>query len=373
MHLARFISMSKFSELTLTQLRSLVLFLSLVGSSAETQALDARLSNVNDWTYVLQFGGIVTPSSVAATNFDLVVMDYSADGSQETEFLASDIAAIKATGKVVLAYMSIGEAEIQRFYWDPAWNDQPSPDPDAPAWLGPFNPLFPDNYKVRYWDPQWQQIIFGTTSGTNKAYLDRIIDQGFDGVYLDIIDGFEFWSETMPERTRQQARADMVQFVQAIGSYARVTRGVSNFLVFPQNGPAIIYDNNSQLDSLGMSYLGAINGIGAEDTFYDALVGQSSETVASVTQLLDIYRAGAGDTRLVLAVDYVWDLSDQNGTANVARYNDFEAQSLARNYVPYAAVSDRDLDEILTIPAGGSFTQPQPKPNAAKSADWIIR
>lgn len=360
--------------LILEKLGMITVLLWLVGDPLQTQALDARLSGVNDWVYVLQFSDTVTPSAMAATSFDLVVMDYSADGSQDTEFLPSDIAAIKASGKVVLAYMSIGEAEIQRFYWDSSWNDQPSPDPDAPAWLGPFNPQFPDNYKVRYWDPQWQAIIFGTASGVNKSYLDRIIDQGFDGVYLDIIDGFEFWSSEMAELTRLQARADMIHFVVAIRDYARVTRGVSNFLIFPQNGPAIIHDDSNQLDALGTYYLGRISGIGAEDTFYNALDAQTSATVTEVTQLLDTYRSGSGDTRLVLAVDYVWDLSDPIGAANAARYNDFEVRSLAHSYVPYAAVSDRDLNEILTISGGGTFAQPQPKPNGATTgAIWVVR
>ena len=41
------------------------------------------------------------------------------------------------------------------------------------------------NYKVKYWDPQWQEIIL--------QEVQLIIAQGFDGVYLDIIDAFEFF------------------------------------------------------------------------------------------------------------------------------------------------------------------------------------
>jgi cysteinyl-tRNA synthetase len=45
------------------------------------------------------------------------------------------------------------------------------------------------NYKGDYWDPDWQAIILG---GEN-AYLDKILAAGFDGVYLDIIDAFEYF------------------------------------------------------------------------------------------------------------------------------------------------------------------------------------
>ena len=167
-----------------------------LGLSLPAEALDPRLQDVNDLVYVLQPGVPgATPVEIAATEFDLVVMDYSADGDEASEFTAQQIADLKATGKVVLAYLSVGEAEDYRWYWDSTWNDDPPPDPDAPAWLGPFNPSFPNNYKVRYWQAAWQGILFGTTSGPAKSYLDRIVDQGFDGIYLDIIDAYEYFEE----------------------------------------------------------------------------------------------------------------------------------------------------------------------------------
>ena len=33
------------------------------------------------------------------------------------------------------------------------------------------------------------QIIYGN----NNSYLEKILDAGFDGVYLDIIDAFEYF------------------------------------------------------------------------------------------------------------------------------------------------------------------------------------
>jgi len=44
---------------------------------------------------------------------------------------------------------------------------------------------------VKYWDKEWQQIIYGTPG----AYLDRILKAGFDGVYLDLVDAFEYFEE----------------------------------------------------------------------------------------------------------------------------------------------------------------------------------
>ncbi len=81
----------------------------------------------------------------------------------------------------MICYMSIGEAEDYRWYWEGSWEQDP------PSWLGPENPDWPGNYLVRYWDSGWQSIIYGN----DDAYLDRIMDAGFDGVYLDKIDSFE--------------------------------------------------------------------------------------------------------------------------------------------------------------------------------------
>ena len=83
----------------------------------------------------------------------------------------------------VICYMSVGEAETYRYYWKNAWNT------DKPEWLEDENPYWPGNYKVKYWYDEWQEIIYKGES----SFLDRIIDAGFDGVYLDIIDAFEYF------------------------------------------------------------------------------------------------------------------------------------------------------------------------------------
>ena len=85
--------------------------------------------------------------------------------------------------RMVIAYMSIGEAEDYRYYWDKSWKC------GNPSWLDKENPKWKGNYKVKYWNPEWQTIIYGN----DNSYLSRIINAGFDGVYLDIIDAFEYY------------------------------------------------------------------------------------------------------------------------------------------------------------------------------------
>jgi cysteinyl-tRNA synthetase len=94
--------------------------------------------------------------------------------------------------RLVICYMSIGEAENYRYYWQPAWETTP------PAWLDAENPDWEGNFKVRYWEPAWQAIL----TGDGDSYLGRILAAGFDGVYLDIIDAFEYY-EARSRQTRK--------------------------------------------------------------------------------------------------------------------------------------------------------------------------
>ena len=57
----------------------------------------------------------------------------------------------------------------------------------AISWLSRENPSWPGNYKVCYWCSEWQELI----CGAGASYLNRILNAGFDGVYLDIVDAFE--------------------------------------------------------------------------------------------------------------------------------------------------------------------------------------
>ncbi len=122
--------------------------------------------------------------AVAETNYDLVIMDLFHNEEAYTRQELDRIRYKKNGGeRLLICYMSIGEAEDYRFYWDSSWEKDP------PPWLKEENPHWEGNYKVRYWDTEWQNIIFGSPS----SYLDRIMAAGFDGVYLDIIDGYEYF------------------------------------------------------------------------------------------------------------------------------------------------------------------------------------
>jgi len=147
------------------------------------------LADARNFLYLINPGAYPSKAafldSIRATNYDLVIIDPSYEG--DSALTASEVASLKhkinGGARLALAYMSIGEAEDYRYYWQPEWSTNP------PSWLAEENPDWPGNYKVRYWDAAWQAIIYGH----DDSYLRRILDAGFDGVYLDLIDAFEYF------------------------------------------------------------------------------------------------------------------------------------------------------------------------------------
>ncbi|MBN2324958.1 MAG: endo alpha-1,4 polygalactosaminidase [Spirochaetes bacterium] len=151
------------------------------------------LKEAKNFLYLLDPGGWSGKKDyirdLSATNYDVIIMDaFFEDENGDQRMLASeDVLALKRKRnggrRLVISYMSIGEAEEYRYYWRTSWKRNP------PSWLAGENPDWPGNYKVKYWDPEWRAVIFGS----RDAYLDRIIAAGFNGVYLDIIDAFEYF------------------------------------------------------------------------------------------------------------------------------------------------------------------------------------
>lgn len=298
------------------------------------------------WLYQLQEADI---SAILQSGFDRVVMDYSKDGSDEAQYSPQQITSLIKANILPIAYLSIGEAENYRFYWNPAWvamansNDFTAA---APLWLGHTNPDWQGNYKVRYWHPDWQNNYI-------RPYLDKIIAQGFGGVYLDIIDAFEYWAENENYGVGKEARqpgdpyddeADaahkMIRFVKWIAEYCRAKSPFGTaFLVFPQNGERIL-----QYDEQG-HYLAAISGIGIEDLWYNETGPVNPNEVAErLTWIEKVQVAG----KWVLSVDYV-DNGDHQNPANLERINDYLSRGSRKGFYCYAARTSRELDFINFI------------------------
>ena len=246
------------------------------GQGIDTLDSSNSLSGVNDFLYQLQD---IDLRAIGRSAYDLVIIDYSSNGGEDGEFSQEQIRALQHSPggpKIVLAYLSIGEAEDYRFYWHREWDD------NEPSWLEAENLDWPGNYKVRYWDQVWRSIVL--------QYADRVLASGFDGVYLDILDAYEYFAD----RGRVTAAQDMADLVAAIASYARARD--PGFYIFPQNAP--------ELASETIGYLDTIDGIGQEDIYFGYEADGKATDPPLTLELehhLDYIR-DAGN--LVLTIDY---------------------------------------------------------------------
>lgn len=87
--------------------------------------------------------------------------------------------------RLVIAYLSIGEAENYRFYWKKKWNKK------KPNWIVKENENWEGNCIVKYWSPEWKSII--------KEYQKKLDEIGVDGYLLDTVDTYQYFEENYKE------------------------------------------------------------------------------------------------------------------------------------------------------------------------------
>lgn len=216
--------------------------------------VDSKWNNAQSWSYQLQHADI--DQLAQDPTFDVVVIDYSGDGSAEERYSADEIAKLKAAGKIPLAYFSIGEAEDYRWYWDEAWTT--SPESSRPAWLAPENPDWPGNYLVKFWEEDWQAIIY--------QYLSQIEAAGFSGIYLDKVDAWYDWIASGIQIDPIEPAVEMVRFVALIKSWTESLRAGGMIIVI-QNGETLINEEEVS-ESMIENWMNSIDGVGTEDLFF---------------------------------------------------------------------------------------------------------
>ena len=242
---------------------------------------------------------------------DVIVLDADFNSERDSAWTPAELAAIRngKPNRCVIAYLSIGEAESYRPYWQKSWdpNHSGKPAPGAPAWLDTENPDWKNNYRVRYWQSGWQQIM--------RPVVEKTVSQGFDGMYLDIVDGFETYeydpvkkdwidNRKNPE-TGNTYRQDMILWVGTLAKWAREKRPA--FWVIPQNAPQLLADT---------SYRAIINGIGIEDALFSgAKLRGEKQQLATFKSLEPLQAEG----KLVFLIDYPKEPVNKNLRAEAFR------------------------------------------------------
>lgn len=270
--------------------------------------------SIDRWHYQLQnFDGFVDRYHHSIGT--LFVIDYSKDGTHGRRFSREEIHRLKNRGRnQVVSYMSIGEAEEYRWYFKTLTKEVVA----AP------NPSWPDNRTVFYWDSRWQEVILG-----QEGYLSAIVNAGFDGVYLDIVDAYMRFPD------RKNAASEMVEFLVKIKDFLNQH---GKKIVIAQNAPCILSRKNfeglsdDQYDGVRKSYFWAVDAIALESTFFmgqqwqDNPYRPNQDTIQCVE---DLHGEGVD----VLAVDYLVRHQD-----SISRAHELYVE---HDYLGF--VTDRDL------------------------------
>jgi cysteinyl-tRNA synthetase len=125
-------------------------------------------------------------AALAATNYDVIVTDAFYRGNQPLSKDAINSLKFKQMGarRLVLARLSLGYAEDERFYWQREWKI------GEPSWIQGRAPGRPGSYVVEFWNPAWKAVI--------GKYFAGIMDLGFDGVVLDGVEAYRRWEFMTP-------------------------------------------------------------------------------------------------------------------------------------------------------------------------------
>lgn len=187
------------------------------------------LSDVDYWAYQIQDQTEDDNiDKLAESHYDLLVIDQTRSiKGEETYDSLKDVSFLKgSTGsrngkKLVVCYIDVGEAESYRWYWKDEWRI------GKPDWIVAEDPDgWDENYPVKFWRDEWKDIM--------KEYLDRIIEDGYDGIYLDWLEVYSFKSVSdAAEDEGLDPREELIGFISELSEYARSKR--KDFIIIAQN------------------------------------------------------------------------------------------------------------------------------------------
>jgi len=211
------------------------------------------LAEVRHWLYLIDSDlDAETVAQIAASDYDLVVLDFIPSQQGNRDFPMADVVARLHAGphpRWVVAYADIGQAEAYRTYWQEGWGV------GEPDWIAGEDPDgWADDYPVAFWREEWRDIWLG-----EDGLLAQMVAAGFDGVYLDWVEAYSDENVlALAERDGVDARQEMVDWVRDIAHAVR--ERCAHCIVIAQNGAELAARDDYRI---------AINGLAQEHVWFD--------------------------------------------------------------------------------------------------------
>jgi cysteinyl-tRNA synthetase len=231
-----------------------------VADEPTTAALDDQerasipaLEEVTHWLYLIDVNlESESVDQIAGSSYDMVVLDFIPSEANNGDYPMDEVIARLHRAphpKLVLAYIDIGEAESYRTYWQPGWRV------GDPEWIAGEDPDgWAENYPVAFWWDEWREIWIG-----EGAYLERIVELGFDGIYLDWVEAYSDENVmAIAEEDGVDPRQEMIWWVGDMADFTRVRD--SDFIVTAQNAAEL-----AQFDD----YVEIVDAIAQEQVWFD--------------------------------------------------------------------------------------------------------
>ncbi len=223
------------------------------------------LDMVRLWAYQIQ--NIEADDAVDAlidSKYDLLVIEPTRSSRELADFDMHSVVdrLHRSTGtnvasKIVIAYVDIGQAEDWRWYWEDNWTAPTEASRGSPDFLIALDPDgWSGNYPVAFWDQHWKEIILYSEGSS----IQQIIDDGFDGIYMDWIGGFNYKPVVnAAESEGLDAQQEMIDFITEIREYCQKQN--PDFILIAQNALDIC-ENHSE-------YFDIIDGVAQEHVLFD--------------------------------------------------------------------------------------------------------
>ena len=178
-----------------------VLILIALPAAAAAAPRDERLRSVSSWAFAIGTGDLRGDLTGRLAPFDLVVVDAE-------EATPAQVARLRAGGKLVLGYLSVGTIERGR------------------SWYGAARP-----YRLELWE-DWGEWYADVRRPGYRRLIERrvapaLLRKGFDGLFLDNVDMVE---------THGRQRRGMTQLVRRLSHDSRA----QGRLLFAQNGDEFV-------------------------------------------------------------------------------------------------------------------------------------
>lgn len=169
-----------------------------------------KLEETEKWFILLDYDPVNHPvSTETLRSFNMVVLD--PDDHPPLDSLKNKKKPIR------IGYMSVGEAEDYRFYWDHI-KDKP--------WVLQENPDWEGNFFVDVRQAEWRELLI-------QEVIPKIMEEGFQGLFLDTLDTAEFLESESPSRYDGSLEA-MASLV------AEIHRTYPQLMLLSNNGFAIL-------------------------------------------------------------------------------------------------------------------------------------